>query len=421
MSNYVTAIGLDVHARSIKACALNPMTGRSSAPPSATTPRRSPSGPSGSSRRRRSTSWRDRLTLCRALFPPSALGCAVPSPRCSARGRPRQEDRPARRRVPRKASRHAQRHVEVWVPDGRTGAAVRLPRAGGRRDDLRRANGGCPEFLLRHGHVFDEAAPTGRRKETGRGRTGGGPTRSSSHQATTPPTTTATRAALRGARDAGERVAESALAPSGSGRGRASGCVKGVDVATAFLLVPRWATPPGFPSAPSFASWCRLMLGHSRQRDLVEGGITRAGNATSTRRSSGGGLARAMSRRETRSRSRRAEVARPRCSATRRSATAGSSTVRGGDGRPGKRPVVANCATAREMAACWVWAIAGMAAAWPSRTAQGPLVPRRVRGRWEASSPFLWAAGNRHARLKDFGRGPSRSNECAADRPRAGC
>ena len=28
----------------------------------------------------------------------------------------------------------------------------------------------------------------------------------------------------------------------------------------------------------------------------------------------------------------------------------------------GKRPVVANCATAREMA-CWVWAIAGMAAA----------------------------------------------------------
>ena len=27
MSNYVTAIGLDVHARSIKACALNPMTG----------------------------------------------------------------------------------------------------------------------------------------------------------------------------------------------------------------------------------------------------------------------------------------------------------------------------------------------------------------------------------------------------------
>lgn len=27
MSNYATAIGLDVHARSIKACALNPMTG----------------------------------------------------------------------------------------------------------------------------------------------------------------------------------------------------------------------------------------------------------------------------------------------------------------------------------------------------------------------------------------------------------
>ena len=27
MNDYVTAIGLDVHARSIKACALNPMTG----------------------------------------------------------------------------------------------------------------------------------------------------------------------------------------------------------------------------------------------------------------------------------------------------------------------------------------------------------------------------------------------------------
>ena len=56
MSNYVTAIGLDVHARSIKACALNPMTGEVERASFGYDPRRSPSGPSGSSRRRRPTS-----------------------------------------------------------------------------------------------------------------------------------------------------------------------------------------------------------------------------------------------------------------------------------------------------------------------------------------------------------------------------
>ena len=57
MNDYVTAIGLDVHARSIKACALNPMSRRSGAPRSATTRRGrrvgAPSGAQGGLRVRR--------------------------------------------------------------------------------------------------------------------------------------------------------------------------------------------------------------------------------------------------------------------------------------------------------------------------------------------------------------------------------
>lgn len=55
--------------------------------------------------------------------------------------------------------------TEVWGPGERTEAAHGLSRAlNDARDDLRRAKQRMSKFLLRHGHVFDEASPTGRRR-----------------------------------------------------------------------------------------------------------------------------------------------------------------------------------------------------------------------------------------------------------------
>ena len=55
--------------------------------------------------------------------------------------------------------------VEVWVPDGECEAARDLTRAlEDARDDLSRAKQRLSKFLLRHGLVFDERTPTGRRK-----------------------------------------------------------------------------------------------------------------------------------------------------------------------------------------------------------------------------------------------------------------
>lgn len=55
--------------------------------------------------------------------------------------------------------------VEVWVPDDECEAARDLTRAlEDARDDLSRSKQRLSKFLLRHGFVFDERTPTGRRK-----------------------------------------------------------------------------------------------------------------------------------------------------------------------------------------------------------------------------------------------------------------
>ena len=69
--------------------------------------------------------------------------------------------------------------VEVWVPDDECEAARDLTRAlEDARDDLSRSKQRLSKFLLRHGLVFDERTPTGRRKGWPHGRGGvgrGGP------------------------------------------------------------------------------------------------------------------------------------------------------------------------------------------------------------------------------------------------------
>ena len=166
MSNYVTAIGLDVHARSIKAFALNPMTGECERASFGYDPAAVAEWALGfESPRAVYESGVTGFHLCRAL---SALGLpcvvgAVSKMQRPAADRGRKTDRRDAEFLARLlATRNV---VEVWVPDGRTEAARDLSRAlADARDDLQRAKQRMSKFLLRHGHVFDEATPTGARK-----------------------------------------------------------------------------------------------------------------------------------------------------------------------------------------------------------------------------------------------------------------
>lgn len=157
MSNYVTAIGLDVHARSIKACALNPMTGEVERASFGYDPASVAEWALGfESPKAVYESGVTGFHLCRAL---RALGLdcavgAVSKMQRPAADRGRKTDRRDAEFLARPlATRNV---VEVWVPDERTEAARDLSRAlADARGDLQRAKQRMSKFLLRHGHVFD--------------------------------------------------------------------------------------------------------------------------------------------------------------------------------------------------------------------------------------------------------------------------
>lgn len=157
--------------------------------------------------------------------------------------------------------------------------------------------------------------------------------------------------------------------------------------------------PARFPSAPSFASWCGLAPSeHSSGETSSRGGITRAGNAHVRRALVESAWHVPMSSRDPKPLAPGQEVA----PAVRRHATKCNRRLIGrreAMAAAGKRPCVANCATAREMA-CWVWAIARMGdlvARAPRTTGSDP-----ARAALEAVGRplefFFMAAGDRHAR-----------------------
>lgn len=368
MSNYVTAIGLDVHARSIKACALNPMTGEVERASFGYDPASVAEWALGfESPRAVYESGVTGFHLCRAL---RALGLdcvvgAVSKMQRPAADRGRKTDRRDAEFLARLlATRNV---VEVWVPDERTEAARDLSRAlADARDDLQRAKQRMSKFLLRHGHVFDETTPTGRRR--------GNWTRAYWRWADAigfdEPDDAAAyehyRDCVRRCQEARDglarKVAESAGRPEWRPVVDSLRCVKGIDVETALLLACEAGDFSRFPTAPSFASRCGLAPSeHSSGETSSRGGITRAGNAHVRSALVEAAWHVPMSSRDPKPLAPGQEAA----PAVRRHAAKCNRRLQ--DRREameaaGKRPAVANCATAREMA-CWVWAIARMAAA----------------------------------------------------------
>ena len=174
--------------------------------------------------------------------------------------------------------------VEVWVPDDECEAARDLTRAlEDARDDLSRSKQRLSKFLLRHGLVFDERTPTGRRK--------GNWTRAhwswiesirfaegADNEALAYYVDAVRRAAEDKARLEGLVEAETRK-PRWRRRVDSLRCLKGVDTATAADLVFEAGEFSRFRNARSFAAWVGLTPSeHSSGESDRRGAITKAGN-----------------------------------------------------------------------------------------------------------------------------------------------
>ncbi len=174
--------------------------------------------------------------------------------------------------------------VEVWVPDDECEAARDLTRAlEDARDNLSRSKQRLSKFLLRHGLVFDERTPTGRRK--------GNWTRAhwswiesirfaegADNEALAYYADAVRRAAEDKARLEGLVEAE-ARKPRWRKKVDSLRCLKGVDTASAADLVFEAGEFSRFRNARSFAAWVGLTPSeHSSGESDRRGAITKAGN-----------------------------------------------------------------------------------------------------------------------------------------------
>ena len=410
MSNYVTAIGLDVHAGSISACAFDPMTVRC---PAQVRIRPRVGRRAGTGVRVAQGGVRERPDRLPPLPRP---GGARRRPRRGRRlqdapagRRPRAQERPARRRVARQAPRlpaASSRCGAGRAHRGRRGLSRALEDA---RDDLQRAR-------QRMSSSFSGTAwCSTRRRRRGaarsnwtRRRTGGGRGRSEFDEADD--------AAAYGRRYTGRggplrRGQEGARAQGGRGR-----------------LAPR-AGADGRRAAPGGGRRRRHRVPARRRGGRLLEVPERAVVRRVVRARALGALERRdrVPRRDRprgelprEARARRGVVARADVDAPPQEAEAGPRSRGGVEARRGataacrtgatpcrrreKRPCVANCATAARWP-CEVWAIAPWSVA-PAANRSPTRGARRARGRWTHSSSFFWAAGDRHARHETAIGGP---------------
>ena len=363
--NHVTSIGLDVHARSVSAAAFNLYTGE-------VVSRRFGNDPaeiaewilSFDAPKAVYESGVTGFHLCKAL---RSLGvdCAVAAvsrlqkPAANKRVK---NDRADAEMLARLLATH--NVVEVFVPDDETEALQAITRAlEDAREDLVRARQRLTKYLLRLGHVFDEVNERGQRV--------GNWTRA--HWAWIRGIELKEPAAqetldyyisevrhFEGQKKAIEKmVLRHVSAERWRGRVAALCCLTGIDAATAAALVAEAGVFSRFGSAGAFASWLGLVPSeHSSGESERRGGITRAGNKHARKL-----LVEAawhyMNCRPSRKAHRwsgevplrienHAHRGVCRLIERRRHFHAG-----------GKKPVVANVATARELAG-WVWAVGRM-------------------------------------------------------------
>ncbi len=174
--------------------------------------------------------------------------------------------------------------VEVWVPDDECEAARDLARAlDDAREDLRRQKQRLSKFLLRHGLVFDERTPSGQRKGNWTGAywiwIKGISFGEKADNDTLAFYVDAVRQAEEDKRRLEKLVADEASRPRWKKRVDSLRCLKGIDVMTAADIVFEAGEFSRFKSARSFAAWLGLTPSeHSSGESARQGGITKAGN-----------------------------------------------------------------------------------------------------------------------------------------------
>lgn len=364
--NHVTSIGLDVHARSITAVALDSITGEVRSQRFAYSPSEV-------------AAWISQFESPKAVYESGVTGfhlvralrslgadCvvgAVSKMHKPAADKRKKNDRNDAEFLARQLMAH--NIVEVFVPDEETEAARNLSRVlEDVRDDLTRAKHRLTHLLIRWGHVWDEYTPEGRRR--------GAWTRAhwewirgielpeSAAQESLDYYISEVRHMEAQKKAVEKRIAQHAQRPRWRGRVEALRCMKGIETMTAFALVVEAGVFSRFGSARSFAGWLGLVPSEHSSGDRVSrGSITKAGNSHLRK------LLVEASWHYTRATKERKRgiyddsvpfaISNHAASGTRRLVERRRHLVH--DLR--KRPVVANVATARELA-CWVWALGRM-------------------------------------------------------------
>jgi len=363
--NHITSVGLDVHARSIKACAFNPLTGEVARRSFAYAPAEV-------------AEWILSFEAPKAVYESGVTGfhlqrelealgvdCVI--------GAVSKMDKPAadkRKKTDRRDAAFLARQLalgtvsEVHVPDPACEAAHDISRAlADARDDVTASKQRLSKFLLRNGYVWDETNDRGQRKKAW----------TRDHWAWIESIEMAEPAAqetldyyidrCRRAMEEKKDLEAKVRAHSEEGRWKpavdAISCLKGMDVVTAFALVVETDGFSRFRNASAYASWLGIVPSeHSSGEGRHRGGITKSGNKHLRRllvEASWHYLGASRHEKSLRKGQEVApEVRRHAAKGVRRLVDRRSALL-----DSGKRSVVANCATARELA-CWAWAIGCM-------------------------------------------------------------
>lgn len=254
--------------------------------------------------------------------------------------------------------------VEVWVPDDECEAARDLVRA---LDDARqeciRSKQMLSKFLLRHGLVFDEANPSGQRKKNWTAAywkwVGAITFPDKSARDTLSYYIDRVHAATEEKRRLERLVEAEASKARWKRRIDSLRCLKGIDIMTAADLVFEADEFSRFGNARSFAAWIGLTPSeHSSGEGIHRGGITKAGNKH-LRKALVESAWHYLNAKPGSKDLARGQVPDP---SARRHATKGIRRLierRESMLARGVHKNKANVATARELA-CWVWAIGCM-------------------------------------------------------------
>ena len=286
MLNTTTFVGLDVHARSIKAVALDVVTGETKSATfaydaAAVAEWAGSLDPAAKCVYESGVTGFDLPKKLTALGVDCVVGAVSKMIKPSA-DRKRKNDRNDAGFLARMLS--VGNVVEVWVPDDECEAARDLVRAlDDARDDLKRCKQRLSKFLLRHGLVFSETTPSGQRRGNWTAAHWAWINAISFKEGADNEVLAYYIDAVRQKLEDKKRLEALVKNEASKARWRkrvdSIRCLKGIDTMSAADLVFEADEFSRFKNARSFGAWLGLTPSeHSSGESVRQGGITKAGN-----------------------------------------------------------------------------------------------------------------------------------------------